>query len=440
MGPRLCAGSPDTVRALEILAVPASVPAPRRRLLADVSHPPTSEVLAVASAPVPAPRQRLLADVSHSPTSEVLTVASASVPQSRRPPADVYHSPTSEVLPVASAPVPAPRRRLPVDVSRSPTSVVLTAASATVPVQRGRVQADPTLVPASEVFAVPAPLPAPVRAPVPVQRRRVPADATLVPASENLAVPAPVLAPRPWLRSELLPSAPVRSSGHPPEELQCLAPDRPSELQNSVPEQPRSRRAGALDTSRRPSSDSPLLPPVSVHVWTVWDPVLEGGDCDVLSPVRSFLVLRAPCGQCYLVISREPSHTKDEDEAVDSKTLQADTKQIPIIPGLSSGLGTMMYAGSIGTQIANELINTYRMNSSPSSGASSPFGSAQEKCPLVSPQTSRSASSREDTAGSLSLSQSDSRTAAGTGSATSESTGVVPARLGYHGGAGPEQL
>ena len=37
-----------------------------------------------------------------------------------------------------------------------------------------------------------------------------------------------------------------------------------------------------------------------------------------------------------------------------------DTKQIPIIPGLSSGVGTMIYAGSIGTQIANELIDSYR--------------------------------------------------------------------------------
>ncbi|XP_040886030.1 aryl hydrocarbon receptor nuclear translocator-like protein 2 isoform X2 [Toxotes jaculatrix] len=117
-----------------------------------------------------------------------------------------------------------------------------------------------------------------------------------------------------------------------------------------------------------------------------------------------------------------PGHTKDE-EAGSSKALQEDTKQIPIIPGLSSGLGTMIYAGSIGTQIANELIDSYRMNSSPSSGASSPFGLAQEKCPLVSPQTSRSASSREDTAGSSSQSQSDSRTAAGASSATCESTG-----------------
>ncbi|CAB1441525.1 unnamed protein product [Pleuronectes platessa] len=66
--------------------------------------------------------------------------------------------------------------------------------------------------------------------------------------------------PRPGLRSELLPLAPDRSSGHPPEELPGLAPDRPpgrpreplfsalerpwgrpSEPQNSVPEQPRRR-------------------------------------------------------------------------------------------------------------------------------------------------------------------------------------------------------
>lgn len=118
-----------------------------------------------------------------------------------------------------------------------------------------------------------------------------------------------------------------------------------------------------------------------------------------------------------------PGHTKDED-AGGSKALKEHTKQLPIIPGLSSGVGTMIYAGSIGTQIANELIDSYsRMNSSPSSGASSPFGPAQEKCPLVSPQTSRSESSREEAAGSSSQSQSDSATAAGASSATSESTG-----------------
>uniref|UniRef100_A0A8C6U6W3 Aryl hydrocarbon receptor nuclear translocator like 2 n=1 Tax=Neogobius melanostomus TaxID=47308 RepID=A0A8C6U6W3_9GOBI len=35
------------------------------------------------------------------------------------------------------------------------------------------------------------------------------------------------------------------------------------------------------------------------------------------------------------------------------------SKELPIIPGLSSGVGTMIYAGSIGTQIANELIDIY---------------------------------------------------------------------------------
>ncbi|KAF3704924.1 Aryl hydrocarbon receptor nuclear translocator-like protein 2 Brain and muscle ARNT-like 2 [Channa argus] len=106
------------------------------------------------------------------------------------------------------------------------------------------------------------------------------------------------------------------------------------------------------------------------------------------------------------------------------KHRQDDTKQIPIIPSLSSGVGTMIYAGSIGTQIANELIDSYRVNSSPSSEASSPFGPNQDKCPLVSPQTSDlNASSREDGADSLSQSQSDSRTAASASTAAPETTG-----------------
>ncbi|XP_029016249.1 basic helix-loop-helix ARNT-like protein 2 isoform X4 [Betta splendens] len=118
-----------------------------------------------------------------------------------------------------------------------------------------------------------------------------------------------------------------------------------------------------------------------------------------------------------------PGHTKDDQEAGSSKALQDDTKQIPIIPGLSSGVGKMIYAGSIGTQIAHELIDSYRVNSSPSSEASSPFGPTLEK--LVSPQTSRSASSKEDSAGSSSHSQSEPATAAAAagGSAASESTG-----------------
>ncbi|XP_051802467.1 aryl hydrocarbon receptor nuclear translocator-like protein 2 [Acanthochromis polyacanthus] len=111
-------------------------------------------------------------------------------------------------------------------------------------------------------------------------------------------------------------------------------------------------------------------------------------------------------------------HTKDDEGVSSSETLHEDTKQIPVIPGLSSGVGTMIYAGSIGTQIANEFIDSYRVNSSPSSGASSPFGPALEKCPLVSPQTSRSGSSRQEAAGT----SSESKTAAGASTVTSEST------------------
>uniref|UniRef100_A0A8C6UFE8 Aryl hydrocarbon receptor nuclear translocator like 2 n=1 Tax=Neogobius melanostomus TaxID=47308 RepID=A0A8C6UFE8_9GOBI len=68
------------------------------------------------------------------------------------------------------------------------------------------------------------------------------------------------------------------------------------------------------------------------------------------------------------------------------------SKELPIIPGLSSGVGTMIYAGSIGTQIANELIDAYRISSSPSSGAPSPFGLLQDKPPLISPNTSKTVS------------------------------------------------
>ncbi|KAM4523232.1 basic helix-loop-helix ARNT-like protein 1 isoform 1-T1 [Fundulus diaphanus] len=97
-----------------------------------------------------------------------------------------------------------------------------------------------------------------------------------------------------------------------------------------------------------------------------------------------------------------PGNAKDDSEAGSSTSAQEEAKQILEIPGLSTGVGMMIYAGSIGTQIANELGDTYRANSSPSSGASSPFGSVQEKLPL----TSRSTSSREEEAGSSSHSQS----------------------------------
>ncbi|KAF7661318.1 hypothetical protein LDENG_00264350 [Lucifuga dentata] len=110
------------------------------------------------------------------------------------------------------------------------------------------------------------------------------------------------------------------------------------------------------------------------------------------------------------VISRGHGQEKDDEEARSSKAHTEDTKRLPIIPGFSSSAGTMIYAGSIGTQIANELIDSYRMNSSPSSRAPSPFGPSHDKCPLVSPATSRSVSSRGEAAAG---SQSESRTAAG---------------------------
>uniref|UniRef100_A0A8C6UA63 Aryl hydrocarbon receptor nuclear translocator like 2 n=1 Tax=Neogobius melanostomus TaxID=47308 RepID=A0A8C6UA63_9GOBI len=79
------------------------------------------------------------------------------------------------------------------------------------------------------------------------------------------------------------------------------------------------------------------------------------------------------------------SHSREEEAGKVSK-------ELPIIPGLSSGVGTMIYAGSIGTQIANELIDAYRISSSPSSGAPSPFGLLQDKPPLISPNTSKTVS------------------------------------------------
>ncbi|XP_061523535.1 LOW QUALITY PROTEIN: basic helix-loop-helix ARNT-like protein 2 [Phycodurus eques] len=100
-----------------------------------------------------------------------------------------------------------------------------------------------------------------------------------------------------------------------------------------------------------------------------------------------------------------PSHTKDDEAAGSSRGPQEESKQLHAIPGLTSGVGKMMYAGSLGTQIANELIDSYRANSSPSSGVSSPFGAAQSV--LESPQASRSLSRREDEAGSFSESKTE---------------------------------
>ncbi|XP_041833115.1 aryl hydrocarbon receptor nuclear translocator-like protein 2 isoform X2 [Melanotaenia boesemani] len=122
-----------------------------------------------------------------------------------------------------------------------------------------------------------------------------------------------------------------------------------------------------------------------------------------------------------------PNTTKGDEEAGNSKALKDDTKEVPEIPGLSCGVGTMIYAGSIGTQIANELFDSYRANSSPSSGASSPFDPLQEKFPQTSSSVTDvlRTSSREEAAGSSSQSQcqSESGASAGASGSTSESTG-----------------
>ncbi|KAL4658475.1 aryl hydrocarbon receptor nuclear translocator-like protein 1 isoform X1 [Arapaima gigas] len=72
------------------------------------------------------------------------------------------------------------------------------------------------------------------------------------------------------------------------------------------------------------------------------------------------------------------------NQSTDSKASEDEAKKtFPIIPGISSGSGSMIYAGSIGAQIANELLDFNRMNSSPSSGNASPFSVLQDKSPLA---------------------------------------------------------
>ncbi|XP_060779744.1 aryl hydrocarbon receptor nuclear translocator-like protein 2 [Neoarius graeffei] len=92
------------------------------------------------------------------------------------------------------------------------------------------------------------------------------------------------------------------------------------------------------------------------------------------------------------VISDEsnPSGSGDKSQQpIDSKASEEDAKKSPpIIPGISNASGTMIYAGSIGTQIANELLDFNKMNSSPSSGNASPFSLLQDKSPLVLTQAS----------------------------------------------------
>uniref|UniRef100_A0A8C7Q2N3 Basic helix-loop-helix ARNT like 2 n=1 Tax=Oncorhynchus mykiss TaxID=8022 RepID=A0A8C7Q2N3_ONCMY len=77
-----------------------------------------------------------------------------------------------------------------------------------------------------------------------------------------------------------------------------------------------------------------------------------------------------------------PGHTETEQPS--SSELLDERKRTILIPGICSGMATMIYAGSIGTQIANELLDSNRVNCSPSSGTSSPFCPSQDRSPMVS--------------------------------------------------------
>ncbi|XP_023262457.1 aryl hydrocarbon receptor nuclear translocator-like protein 1 isoform X3 [Seriola lalandi dorsalis] len=95
--------------------------------------------------------------------------------------------------------------------------------------------------------------------------------------------------------------------------------------------------------------------------------------------------------------SRNRSGNKSE-QLSNSKTSEEDGKKsLPIIPGISNTPGTMIYAGSIGTQIANELLDFNRMNSSPSSGNVSPFSLPQDKSPQTHNQMSNNVPNGEAT-------------------------------------------
>ncbi|XP_035381103.1 aryl hydrocarbon receptor nuclear translocator-like protein 2 isoform X3 [Electrophorus electricus] len=87
-----------------------------------------------------------------------------------------------------------------------------------------------------------------------------------------------------------------------------------------------------------------------------------------------------------------PDGSDSSEQPTDSKTSD----------GISSASGTMIYAGSIGTQIANELLDFSRMNSSPSSDNASPFSLLQDESPLALAQGSSAVNgegSDVDTAG-----------------------------------------
>uniref|UniRef100_A0A3Q1FI43 Basic helix-loop-helix ARNT like 2 n=2 Tax=Acanthochromis polyacanthus TaxID=80966 RepID=A0A3Q1FI43_9TELE len=87
--------------------------------------------------------------------------------------------------------------------------------------------------------------------------------------------------------------------------------------------------------------------------------------------------------------SRAGRSASKSEQSSNAKASEDCKKSLPIIPGISTASGTMIYAGSIGTQIANELLDFNRLNSSPSSGNVSPFSlPPQDKSPQTHNQLS----------------------------------------------------
>ncbi|XP_052316548.1 aryl hydrocarbon receptor nuclear translocator-like protein 2 isoform X4 [Oncorhynchus keta] len=111
-----------------------------------------------------------------------------------------------------------------------------------------------------------------------------------------------------------------------------------------------------------------------------------------------------------------PGHTEAEQPS-SSKLLDEESKHTILIPGISSGMATMIYAGSIGTQIANELLDSNRVNCSPSSETSSPFCPPRDRSPMVSSHANMSNEEVTDTVSKPRL-QSASKGATNAGSNT----------------------
>ncbi|KAJ8388591.1 hypothetical protein AAFF_G00131560 [Aldrovandia affinis] len=78
--------------------------------------------------------------------------------------------------------------------------------------------------------------------------------------------------------------------------------------------------------------------------------------------------------------SRVPEDKSEKPS--DPKTSEEDArKSFPIIPGISGDPGAMVYAGTIGTQIANELLDFNRMNSPPLSDNTIPLPLIKDEFP-----------------------------------------------------------